>query len=89
MALPPREVLVQPTTGFERFAVDNTGVCVSVCRECLKFIAAAPDPVRLALAESLHLCARGVKKPPARALPGKLDKMRAGFARAHAPELRH
>jgi hypothetical protein len=49
---------------FERFALHNTQLCVSVCRTCLQFIAAAPDPMRLAIAEVSHHCSRARKKPP-------------------------
>jgi hypothetical protein len=86
MALPP-EVIVAATE-FERFTVENTGVYVSVCRVCFKFIAAAPDPVRLAMAETLHRCSRGLKKPAARALPLQLRRMRAGLVKMHPPESR-
>lgn len=54
--------------GFERFAVHEGRLYVSVCRTCLKFIAAAPDPLRLAVSEDQHDCSRSQKKPPARVL---------------------
>jgi hypothetical protein len=53
---------------FERFAVEHTEVFVSVCRRCMKFIAAAPDPLRLALAEIQHDCMPVPKKPPTKVL---------------------
>lgn len=58
------------TPEFEHFAVANTHVCVSICRACLRFIAAAPVPSRLAVAERLHDCSWGLKKPPASVSPG-------------------
>ena len=44
--------------GFERFAVDGAHVYVSICRACLQFVAAAPDPALRAIAEDLHACLR-------------------------------
>ena len=54
---------MQPAA-FERLAVPETQLCVSICRTCLQFIAAAPDPMRLAIAEVLHHCCRAPRKPP-------------------------
>ncbi len=51
------------STEFVRFAVEHTGMLVSVCPACTKFIAAAPDPVYLCIAEHQHLCSGGMKKP--------------------------
>ncbi len=50
---------------FERFAVDGTGLWVSICRTCHAFVAAAADELLLAIPEGVHLCAHGKKKPPA------------------------
>ena len=61
---------------FERFAVNDTRIYVSICRNCLQFIAAAPDPMRLALAEVLHDCSRACKKPPTSVLP-QIRQMRS------------
>ncbi len=54
--------------GFEHLAVHQNRLYVSVCRECLRFIAAAPDAARLAAAEAHHDCSALSKKPPARVL---------------------
>ncbi len=51
---------------FERFAVDETGLWVSICRTCRVFVAAAADELLLAIPESKHLCSHDKKKPPAR-----------------------
>ena len=70
---------MQPAA-FERFTVDHANVSVSICRACRRFVGAAPDPARLALAEDQHDCLRVPKKPAARTLP----KSRAILATSRA-----
>jgi hypothetical protein len=50
---------------FEHYAVEGTGIFVSICGVCVRFVAAAPDPLRLGIAEAAHLSAHGLKKRPA------------------------
>ncbi len=59
---------------FVRFAVEHTGMLVSVCPVCAKFIAAAPDPIYLGIVEHQHLCPEGLKKPP-RSVVGTAARM--------------
>jgi hypothetical protein len=61
---------------FERFSLIDTPLSVSICRTCLQFIAAARDPMRLVIAETLHHCAFPLKKPPVGVLP-QLRRMRS------------
>ena len=64
---------------FERLAIDNTHANVSICRSCIQFVATAPDLPQLAIAENLHHCSRGVKKPPASVLPGRRQAVSTRF----------
>lgn len=64
---------------FERLAIDHTHAYVSICRSCLQFVAAAPNLAQLAIAENQHHCSQGVKKPPARVVPGRRQAVSARF----------
>ncbi len=52
---------------FERYTADGIGLLVSICLRCWRFVAAAPDPCYLDIAEAAHVCPQVKKKPAARA----------------------